>query len=355
MIEFFKDCFAKQGKIFCKHLQNNITAIMQCGEANTYSIARQLSKTNGKSFKTNEMAIYRFLQDKDFQIDDSFWRCHVNLIFESLKENGLIKIGDKLQVNIDFTSHENNFLILSASILLEDKAITIYFTSRKYPKKKGSISYKKMEASFIKGLRHVLSKKYSYVIVADRGFGNRRFAKLCSENGFEYVLRINENLIVRIDSQNINLKDKKADEEFEGHVVSWGGLYRFTIVTKGDKIWYLLSNHSLKEARAYYEKRFKIEKNYQDCKSSGYDIEKNKIRKYDRFKRMMYLVILAHALTCMIGYIIRATRNNIKKKYIATGHLNTRLILAFLDLDTRPYTSIISNPCLSLGDSSLQN
>ncbi len=49
----------------------------------------------------------------------------------------------------------------------------------------------KMEEAFIKGLRHVLSKKYSYVIVADRGFGNNRFANLCKENNFDSNLAKN--------------------------------------------------------------------------------------------------------------------------------------------------------------------
>jgi hypothetical protein len=355
MIECLKDYFENKGKIFCKHLQNNVGAIMQCGQANTYSIARQLSKTNGKTFKANEMAIYRFLQDNDFQIDDSFWRCHVNLIFEALKANGLIKIGDKLQINVDFTTHEDNFLILSASILLEDKAITIYFTTRKYPKKKGEMSHKKMEEAFIKGLAHVLSKKYSYVIVADRGFGNQRFADLCKKNGFEYVLRINENLIIEVGGETKNLKERNNDEEFDGYVVAWKETHHFTIASNRDKTWYLLSNTPRDKARDYYEKRFKIEKNYQDCKSSGYDIEKNKIRKYDRFKRMMYLVVLAHALTCVIGYIIKVTSNCVKKNYTATDHLNIKLILAFLGLDMKPYTYIIRNACFSSNDYFLLN
>lgn len=355
MIECLREYFANKGKIFCNHLQSNVSAIMQCGKANTYSIARQLSKSNGKTFKTNEMSVYRFLQDDDFQIDDSFWRCHINLIFESLQGNRLIKIGDKLQINVDFTTHEDNFLILSASILLQDKAITIYFTTRKYPKKSNCMSYKKMEEAFIKGLRHVLSNKYSYVIVADRGFGNQRFANLCKENGFEYVLRINENLIVKIKDKKINLKEQNGDQEFNGYVVSWKETHHFTIVKKGDKTWYLLSDSAQNNARNYYERRFKIEKNYQDCKSSGYDIEKNKIRKYDRFKRMLYLVVLAHALTCIIGYIISTTRNSIKKNYTATDHLNTKLILAFSELDMKPYTSITKNPCFFLDDSSLLN
>ena len=352
MIEHLQDYFGAKGSKFCKHLQSNVTAIMQCGKANTYSMARQLSKTNNKTFKTNEMAVYRFLQDDQFQIDDSFWRCHINLLFDLLKENEVIKIGDKIQINVDYTTHEDNFLILSASVLLYDKAITVFFTSRKYPKKKGQLSCKKMEEAFIKGLAHLLSKKFKYVIVADRGFGNQRFAKLCEENAFEYVFRINENLKLKSGNQITNLRDKNRDEIFNGYVVSWQANYHFIIATNADKIWYLISSNPKNDALALYEKRFKIEKNYQDCKSSGYDIEKNKIRKYDRFKRMLYLVVLAHALTCFIGDIIRNTVNTLKKNSTVTAHLNIKLILAFLESDTKPFLCTLRNPCICLDDSS---
>lgn len=107
-------------------------------------------------------------------------------------------------------------------------------------------------------------------------------------------MRINENLLLEIDGKKTNLKNTNIRWIY---VISWGETHHFSIARNGDKIWYLLSNNAKNNARIYYEKRFKIEKNYQDCKSSGYDIEKNKIRKYDRFKRMMYLVVLAHALT----------------------------------------------------------
>ena len=163
------------------------------------------------------------------------------------------------------------------------------------------------------------------------------------------MLRINENLIVEIDQKKGNLKDKKEEDSFDGYVVNWKTWHHFTIATKADKIWYLMSNNSKIDAKDYYEKRFKIEKNYQDCKSSGYNIENNKIRKYDRFRRMMYLVVLAHALTTIIGYIINAKKDSIKKNCFI--HPNTKLILAFLESDTKPYTSITRNPCISLDDS----
>jgi hypothetical protein len=133
----------------------------------------------------------------------------------------LISKDKKIQINVDFTSYEDNFLILSVSVILNNKAITIYFSMRKYPRKKNQMSQVKMEQAFIKGLRHVLSKNYKYIIVADRGFGNDRFANLCQENNFDYVLRINPNLIIEHNNQRINLNTIKGSETFKVKAVSW--------------------------------------------------------------------------------------------------------------------------------------
>jgi hypothetical protein len=346
MKELINQYFGSFGKVFPKRLGNIITAIMQCGSANTYQIARQLSKENNKSFKANDMAVYRLLQSKNFQIDDSFWRKHMKLIFNLLEERSLISKDQKIQINVDFTSHEDNFLILSASVILNNKAITIYFSMRKYPRKKNQMSQIKMEKAFIKGLRHVLSKNYEYVIVADRGFGNNRFANLCKENNFDYVLRINPNLIIEHDKQRINLNTIKENKIFRAKVVSWKKDINLTICTKNKQIWYLMSSDDNLKQQQIYENRFKIEKNYQDCKSSGYDLEDNKIRKYDRFKRLLYCVLLSHALVCFIGYVIAKSKSNIKKNSIEKGDLVTCLISAFLRSDTMPFQCTLNNPLL---------
>ena len=346
MKELINQYFSDFGKVLPKRLANITTAIMRCGSANTYQIARQLSNENNKSFKTNDMAVYRLLQSKDFQIDDSFWRKHVKLIFSLLEEKNVILKGQRIQINIDFTSHENNFLILSASVILNGKAITIYFSMRKYPKKKNQMSQIKMEEAFIKGLRHVLSKKYSYVIVADRGFGNNRFANLCKENNFDYVLRINPNLIIEYDNQKINLNSIKEDKIFKAKSVSWKRELNLTICTQDKQIWYLMSSDDNMAQQQIYENRFKIEKNYKDCKSSGYDIENNKIRKYDRFKRLLYCVLLSHALVCFIGYAISRSKSNIKKNSIEKGDLETYLISVFSRSDIMLSQFTLNNPLL---------
>ena len=65
-----------------------------------------------------------------------------------------------------------------------------------------------------------------------------------------------------------------------------------------------------------YQKRFKIEKYFQDQKSSGFDIEKTKIRKYDRFKRLFYLIGLSHIFAVFLGNFLLSKDNTIKKTFL---------------------------------------
>ncbi len=61
-----------------------------------------------------------------------------------------------------------------ASVNFSGRAIPLYFSVRLYPKSKEQYNQKKLESSFLRELRHLLSKKYSYTIATDRGFGNDR-------------------------------------------------------------------------------------------------------------------------------------------------------------------------------------
>ena len=53
-----------------------------------------------------------------------------------------------------------------------------------------------------------------------------------------------------------------------------------------------------------YKNRFKIEKCFQDLKSSGFDIENSKIRKYSNYKRLLAMCTVAHALLVLLGNFI---------------------------------------------------
>ena len=159
-----------------------------------------------------------------------------------------------------------------------------------------------MEYSFIKALKHLLPKKYNYTIVADRGFGNQRFAKLCQENGFDFVLRLRENLRIKTHGEVENLEDYKGkNTAFDVQVVSWDEEYHFEIKTENGSTWFLLMPLGSKNGAQKYEQRFSIEKCFQDQKSSGFDVEKSKIRKYDRFKRLYFSMCLSQLLMVIVG------------------------------------------------------
>jgi len=86
--------------------------------------------------------------------------------------------------------------------------------------------------------------------------------------------------------QNLALKDGT----YHFQALTWQKNITLHKVSKNKKDeWYLLSNSvdlSHLEAQKIYENRFKIEKCFQDLKSSGFDIEKSKIRKYSNDKRL---------------------------------------------------------------------
>jgi len=74
-----------------------------------------------------------------------------------------------------------------------------------------------------------------------------------------------------------------------------------------------------------YGSRFRIEKMFQDQKSSGFDYEKSKIEKYMRFKRLLFCIYVAQVLMLFIGDYVEDNCDEIIKKY----HLHTSLISAF--------------------------
>jgi transposase len=256
------------------------------------------------------------LQDSDFQINDNLFRKYINLLFDALIERGLQKVGDNILIKVDYTTDTDDFLILMACVDFGGRSVPLYFSMRSYPKRKGQSDQKKMERAFLRELRHVLSKKYTYTIVADRGFGNDRFAQLCVEFGFDYVLRVRDNLNLTIKDNRFNLKDFLGqNKSFTAQVCAWNREVNFEVKTQNNATWF--SSLSLDENfSAIYQKRFGIEKCFQDQKSSGFNIEKTKIRKYDRFKRLYFTMCLAQLFIVILGEYLTNKNHPLKKKFL---------------------------------------
>lgn len=333
MEEIIKTYFFKNGIKFVENFALLTKAILKTGTCNSSELSASLCPDTKQNQKANEMRIQRFLQNKNFQIDDAIWRKYTSFVFDLTRERGLINKGDNILIKIDYTSETDNFLILMASLEFGEKTIPIFFTMRNFPKKKGVFDKIKMEEAFIKGLRHILSKKYTYTIVADRGFGTLRFIELCEKNNFDYVVRICDNLIVKKDEKTLNLQSFNGkNDTFSAQVIKWKKNLKFEIKTSENSTWFLATNLENTEVSAIYEKRFGIEKLFQDQKTSGFNIERTKIRKYDRFKRLYFTVCFAQVIVVVLGDYIVSKNHPIKKNFSAY----TGVISAFSRLDYVP-------------------
>lgn len=340
MDEIISTYFHKCDSTLSYNLSLLCSSMLRTGSSNTSMLAAAMGHDTKESFKANSMRLYRLLKCQEFQIDDKLWRCHINLVFDALKERNLIKKGSSILIKVDYTSSTDDFLILTASIDFNGRSIPLFFSMRRYPKRKGMMDQKKMEAAFIRSLKHILSKHYSYVIVADRGFGLQRFAALCADNDFGYVIRMNNSLGLVVNNNRCNLEDYAGSNfDISAHVRPWKELHRFVGCVKDQESWIIITNltHPQETIINLYKQRFGIEKCFQDQKSSGFNIEASKIRKYDRLKRLLFGVCVAQVLTVILGEFLVAKNHRIKKKSL----LNIDVISAYSSLDNELYSPFL--------------
>jgi hypothetical protein len=300
--------FSSLGVSLTKSFIRNTSGVISACSFSTHEIARHVSKITGHDFNTSEKGLHYLLSNEHFQIDDHYWRQHINMVFDLMLEQEIIKKNEKIYLQIDYTTSEDYFLILVVSVIVNNRSVPLYFTMRNYPKCKNQYNHKKMEQAFLKGLRHVLSKKFVYVIVADRGFCNERFLGLCEENEFDYIIRATPNLKIKHRTKQ-GLMDEIClnDGAYESDILHWKKSLTISKCSNEKGSWYLLSNlkcQDHKEVGDIYKHRFKIEKCFQDLKSSGFNIEKTKIRKYSKYKRLLAIIMVAHVLLVLLGHVI---------------------------------------------------
>ena len=306
--EILKKYFSKLGVALSKSFIRYTNGAISACSFSTHEIARCVSKETGYDFNTSEKGLNYLLCNDRFQIDDHYWRQHIKMVFDLMEEHSLIREDEKIYIQVDFTSNEDFFLILCASVIVNNRSVPLYFTMRNYPRRAEQYDHKKMEKAFLKGLMHILSNKYQYVVVADRGFGNERFLGICEELGFEYMVRVTPNFKVRYQEKEGIMSDVTADDgTYDAEFVNWKSCQMFHRVSNEKGVWYLLSNiKDINHDKAcdIYKNRFKIEKCFQDLKSAGFDIEKSKIRKYSKYKKLLAIVMVAHVLLVMLGHVI---------------------------------------------------
>jgi hypothetical protein len=308
---------------------------MQCKNCQTPPIIQEMGKLNGNNFKANENRLSRFLDSSEFMIEDKIWREYIKMLLSLLIERSYIKENSNICINVDFTSKTDEFLILSASIQFKGRSLPLYFSMRRYPVKAGMIDQKLMEKAFLLELSRLLPhEKYKYTIVADRGFANTRFMSFCREYKFNYVIRTDPKWNIEMLDWKGNMKDIQIDNKDIGNIKLKCGKFETRLIMSENeekKSWCIftdLPNQAFEEILREYKNRFQCEKMFQDEKSSGFEIEKSKIEKYSRFKRLLFCIYVAQALMMFLGDWINGEAEEIRKKY----HLHISLISVFSKL-----------------------
>lgn len=318
--------FSNLRKTARENLSLVIVCLTQSESCQTPQIITKMVKYLGTNYKANEMKLQRFLSSKEFNVDNKLWRCHVKMVLQLLTERKYIKKGSQIAINVDFTTKKDKFLILSASIPFFGRGIPICFSLRKYPQKKDEIDQVMMERAFLRELQRLLPHEdYKYTIVADRGFGNVRFMKDCLEFGFDYIVRTTENKYFQMN----DLKEKKKIKEIEEGSLDFPSIKlqtdkfetRLVLSTEegAKERWSIFTNltrMTYNEIVKQYGDRFKIEKMFQDQKSSGFNIESLKIESYSRFKRLLFCIFVAQTIMMFVGDWVKKEAVEIRKKYV---------------------------------------
>ena len=104
-------------------------------------VAQVMSSVNNQSFKTNEKRGNRLLQDDNFQIDDTMFRKYIKILFKALQERKNLQERDRIQINVDYTTDNDDFLILMSSIKFGSRAMPLYFSMRLYPRRKNQMNH----------------------------------------------------------------------------------------------------------------------------------------------------------------------------------------------------------------------
>ena len=313
------------GDVVSNNLGIVIPALMQSESCSRHQIAFQMGTITDKAFHTNDIRLGRFFDHESFEVEDKIWRCHIALVFQLLRQSYWLDGKKYLLLNLDFTSIEDRFSILSVSLQYDSRSIPLFFNMRLYPKHTGMSDQKKLEKATLKALKHLLPRGYTYVLVEDRGFCNQRFLQEAEEAGFEYIIRSPERFKVTFQAgETTALKDMEKETHDYGDVTITRSGRKARLITSFQELecyekkgWYLftsLQNVPLTEVVTGYSGRFKIEKVFQDQKTGGFNLEKSKFRKYIRVKRLLFCIYNAQALMTLLGEYIYNNVDELKKK-----------------------------------------
>lgn len=212
----------------------------------------------------------------------------------------------------DWTDVSNGKLLVFA---LPCNGRSIPFFVKVVPKKVGEGELIQAENEALKELRCICVGRSQVIIVADRGFGNRRWLQAVCAQGFHFVQRLS--CIFNVDTERhigalkeINVRRGKPVRDWGHGTIGDDEAIVGRLVTAYDpnakEPWYLitdLDDIAALEVVRIYRRRWWIETLFRDEKNRdwGLGLASVTLKDYRRYERLFYIIALAFILLSAHG------------------------------------------------------
>ncbi len=232
----------------------------------------------------------------------------------------LCRRGEPLLVALDWVE-VRAFHTLVAAAVVGGRAVPLLWAS--YPEWVLRKSQNNLEEGLLRLLRSLIPDRVPVILLADRGFGRAEMAVCCRDLRFHFVIRIKPDVSVAHRRYTGKLSDypvkKGVRRVLSGASYRSDGRVTLNVVVrwkkglpeKRDEPWFLITDLGKRQAVAVselYGRRMGIEELFRDQKSlrNGSALRLTKIRRADRFDRLLLVLAVAYLLLTGIGLIARA-------------------------------------------------
>lgn len=223
----------------------------------------------------------------------------------------------RVLVLADWTDVSNGKMLVFA---LPCNGRSIPFYTYVVPKLAGEGTLVDAENEALRALNFICGNRSHVTVVADRGFGNKRWITAVRQARFHFVQRLSCVFNVETEGHMGNLKELKLrsgarirdwgcgtmgeDEVIQGRLVT-------AFDPKAKEPWYLvtdLNDIDVEEVVSIYRRRWWIETVFRDTKNRdwGLGLDLVNLKDYRRYERLFYVVSLTFILLCAHGAMAEA-------------------------------------------------
>lgn len=280
-------------------------------------IGRQLAGQREGLAKQAIKQVWRFTCNTRVEPADVMPQIMTGLLAKHLKWHA--KHPDKpLLISFDWTKIRS-FHVLMAAVVVEGRALPFCWAC--YKTRVEGKSQNALEEAMLLRIRAVLDTRIKVLILADRGFGRASLIQTCQRLKLDYLIRINQDVIVKTQRWQGNLKHypiargqchgfENVSYRHDGAVVT-NLIVRWKKGLNGEKDipWYLATSLTLgnkahnTRISDMYALRFDIEELFRDTKNQhlGWSLDRTQITRPDRVSRLLLIAALAYVLLVAMG------------------------------------------------------